>query len=181
MMNFDLTHHVQVAKVTKAHGIKGEIKIYPFSGNPESFALYKSLVLVDAKQNVAREIELVKSRTQGNVAVLTLAEITSRNDAEQLVDCEIWVSRDELPDLEEDEYYWNDFEGMEVFTREGMHLGRVSNLMATGAHDILIVSGGGGEYMIPVRDEFLVEYSVGEKRIVVDPPEGLLEINKREK
>jgi ribosomal 30S subunit maturation factor RimM len=53
--------------------------------------------------------------------------------------------------------------------------------MATGAHDLLIVSGGGGEYMIPVRDEFLVEYSVGEKRIVVDPPEGLLEINKREK
>lgn len=181
VLDLDLKHHVQVAKVTKAHGIRGQIKIYPFSGNPENFGLYKSLILFDSKQNIVREVELFSSRVQGNMAVLTLSGITSRNDAEELVGCEIWVSQDQLPDLDEDEYYWSDLEGMEVFTVKGELLGEVASLMSTGAHDILVVSEGEDEYLIPLRDEFLVEYSVEEKKIVVDPPEGLLEINKRVK
>ena len=179
MIVVDLTHHVQVATVTKAHGIKGEIKIYPFSGSPENFTLYTSLILVDKNKEAAKKIKLLNSRTQGNSAVVTLAGITSRSDAEELVGSEIWVSQNELPTLDEDEFYWNDFEGMEVFSRKGEYLGQVKSLIATGAHDILVVSGDEEEYLIPVRDEFVVEYSVEEKKIIIDPPEGLLEINKR--
>jgi 16S rRNA processing protein RimM len=177
-MNFDLTHHVQVAKASKPHGLKGEIKVYPFSENPENFKFYSSLVFVDPAAQDAREIKLLHSRSQGRMAVLTLSGVVSRNDADDLVDCEIWASRDDLPELADDEYYWNDFEGMEVYTAKDIHLGHVSSLMSTGAHDILVVSGRGAEYMIPVRDEFVVEINEADGKIIVDPPEGLLEINR---
>jgi 16S rRNA processing protein RimM len=170
---------VQVAKVTKAQGIKGEVKIYPFSSAPENFSLYRNLVFVDSSQKQVRKIELSHSRVHGNSAVLTLSGITNRNDAEQLIGCEIWIHQDELPELDEDEFYWHDFEGAEVFTVAGEYLGRVTSLMSTGAHDILVISGEGEEYMIPVRDEFLVEFNSDERRISVNPPEGLLDINKK--
>ncbi|MCK5196276.1 MAG: 16S rRNA processing protein RimM, partial [Desulfobulbaceae bacterium] len=83
-----------------------------------------------------------------------------------------------LPELAGEEYYWNDFEGMEVYTREGFDLGHVSSLMSTGAHDILVISGRGAEYMIPLREEFIVEINETDGKIIVDPPEGLLEINR---
>jgi 16S rRNA processing protein RimM len=180
-MNFDLTHHVKVAKVSKPHGIKGDIKVYPFSENPESFKLYSSLVFVDPVAQNAREIKLLHSRSQGRIAVLTLFGVVSRNDAEDLVGYEVWASKDDLPELTDDEYYWNDFEGMEVYTAKDIHLGHVASLMSTGAHDILIVSGRGAEYMIPVRDEFIVEINKADGKIIVDPPEGLLEINRARK
>lgn len=180
-MHFDLTHHVLVAKVTKPQGVKGEIRVYPYSDDPGNFEFYNRLVFVDPVRGSAREIKLSRSRTMGKVAVLTLLGVTSRNDAEELVNCEIWVSEDEFPELTDNEYYWNDFKGMEVYTINGLYLGQVASLMSTGAHDILVVSGKGQEYMIPVREEFLVEVNEAERKIVVDPPEGLLEINRNTK
>jgi len=180
-MNFDLTHHVLVAKVSKPHGIKGEIKVYPFSENPENFKFYSSLVFVDPAEKAAREVKLSRSRSQGRMAVLTLSGVASRNDAEDLVGCEVWASKDDLPELAGEEYYWNDFEGMEVYTQKGFDLGHVSSLMSTGAHDILVISGRGAEYMIPMREEFIVEINEADGKIIVDPPEGLLEINRNGK
>jgi len=177
-VNFDLTHHVHVAKVSKPHGIKGEVKVYPFSEDPESFKFYSSLVFVDPAEKDVREVRLLHSRSQGKLAVLTLSGVVSRNDAEDLVDCQVWASQDDLPELADDEYYWTDFVGMEVYTAKNIHLGHVASLMSTGAHDILVVSGRGAEYMIPVRDEFIVEINETNGKIIVDPPEGLLEINR---
>lgn len=164
--------------MSKPHGIRGEIKVYPFSEDPESFKFYSSLVFVDPVEKYAREIKLSHSRSQGRMAVLTLSGVGSRNDAEDLVDCEVWASKDDLPELADDEFYWNDFEGMEVYTVKDIYLGNVSSLMSTGAHDILIVSGRGAEYLIPVRDEFIIEINKADGKIIVDPPEGLLEINR---
>ena len=177
-IDFDLAHHVLVAKVSKAHGIKGEIKVYPFSDSAENFKFYSRLVFVNPQDSSVQEIKLLRSRTQGRIAVLSLYGITSRNDAEELVGREVWALEDEFPELMDDEYYWHDFEGMDVYTKSGEGLGQVSHLMATGAHDILVVVGKGAEYMIPVREEFIVDINEAEDRIVVDPPEGLLEINR---
>ena len=180
-MTFDQANYILLGKVTKPHGIKGQIKVYPFSEIPENFKFYPSLVLVHPVKKDAQELKVSHNLSQGKIAILSLAGVTSRNDAEELVGCEVWVAKEDLPELADGEYYWNDFQGMEVYTIKGDDLGHVSSLMSTGAHDILVIAGRGTEFMIPLREEFIVEINKADNKIIVDPPEGLLEINTKGK
>ena len=175
--HFPDENQVLVGKITKPHGIKGEVKAFPYSGIPENFSSYSVIFLICPQDHRVQEYEMRKSRTQGRLAVLKLAGIESRTGAESLAGCEIWVNRQEMAELDDDEFYWDDLVGMEVATDQGIELGKVRNLLSTGAHDILVIVGNGREYMIPLLDDFVVEVDQETGKIVVDPPEGLLEIN----
>jgi 16S rRNA processing protein RimM len=95
--------------------------------------------------------------------------VDDRDGAAALVGQDIYVARELLPPPGKDEYYWVDLEGLEVVTTEGMVLGRVSHLFATGANDVVVVRDGERERLIPfVQGVYVrsVELSVG--RMVVD-------------
>ncbi|OKY74456.1 MAG: 16S rRNA processing protein RimM [Desulfobulbaceae bacterium DB1] len=168
---------VLVGEIVKPHGIKGEVKVFCYSGQPGNFSSCKRILLETDDSAEKTSYGLGKIRSQGQFAVMALTGISSRDGAEALTGCKVWVTRDELPDLEDDEFYWQDLQGMEVITLQGQSLGRVANLLATGAHDILVIADRGKEYMIPAVDPFLVEIDHERHRIVVDAPDGLLEIN----
>ncbi|MDH3393334.1 MAG: ribosome maturation factor RimM, partial [Desulfobulbaceae bacterium] len=108
-------------------------------------------------------------------AILKFEGVDTCNDAEDLVGYEVWVAKDALPDLSEDEFYWHDFEGLKVVTEDGMELGSVTSLLAAGPYDILVVTGRGHEYMIPARNEFIAGRD-GDT-LIISPPDGLLDIN----
>jgi 16S rRNA processing protein RimM len=97
--------------------------------------------------------------------------------AEPLGGSEVWVDKHSLPDLPAGEYYWHDLIGLRVATEQGRQLGRVADLFATGGHDILVVTGTGQEYLIPLKKEFLLQVDVAAGVLTVAPPPGLLEIN----
>ncbi|MFH1218107.1 MAG: ribosome maturation factor RimM [Pseudomonadota bacterium] len=168
---------VQVGEIVKAQGIKGEVKILSYSAEPENFRYFREVLLETPDCSAKSWYGLDKSRSRGQFAIVALTGISSRNAAEGLTGCKVWVSRTELPDLDDDEFYWQDLQDMEVVTLQGQSLGRVTNLLATGAHDILIVADRGKEYMIPAVEPFVVEIDHERERIVVDAPDGLLEIN----
>ncbi len=169
---------VPIGKVSKPHGIKGEIKIYPYSGSVETLTSYCRFFL-SFSDNEGLWYEVEKSRSQGRVAVVALVGVYSRNDSESLVGYEVCVDIQEMPDIAQDEFYWNDIIGMSVTSADGKTLGKVKELMATGAHDIIVVRGEDGrEYMIPVVGSFIREVDKERRTIVVDLPDGLLEINK---
>lgn len=165
---------ILLGKITKPHGIRGEVKIYPYSGQPENFLDYRKVYIGPDGERVPYEVE--RSRVQGKTVILRLTGCTDRNTAETLVENEVWLDRDDLPELSEDEYYWADLEGKIVRTEEGRELGRVTGMLDSGAHDILSVTGAGHEYLIPMREEFIV--SIDEQEVVLRLPPGLLEINK---
>lgn len=173
-------NYVLIGRVNKPHGIKGELKITPFSDDPDKLAGYKTLFLTSAgKSGHLQKHHLLKVRNQVNYAVISLSGINSRDKAEELKGSSIWVARDELPLLSESEYYWYDFMGRDVFTRQGKYLGKVSNLISNGPHDVLVISEARGrEYMIPVCDDFVEDPDKEKDRIIVSPPEGLLDINE---
>lgn len=173
-------NYVLIGRVSKPHGIKGEVRITPFSGEAELLATYKALFLASADEGAdLQEHQVLKVRVQTDNAIVLLSGVNNRDEAEELRGSAVWVTRDELPVLSENEYYWHDFMGKDVFTGQGNYLGKVSNLISSGPQDLLVVSGEKGrEYMIPVCDDFVENPDKEKDRITVSPPEGLLDINE---
>lgn len=168
--------YLLVGTVSKAHGIKGEVKVYLYSEEPADFANYPDLILVDEKGK-EQPFTVDSFRPQGALALVHLHGLATRNDSEELVGREVWTKIEYLPPAEADEFYWHEMEGMQVVCEDGTKLGTVSSLLATGAHDVLVVTGQGREYLIPVTKEIIVGKDETTRTVTVAPPPGLLEMN----
>lgn len=166
---------VLLGKITKPHGIRGEVKVYPYSGEPDNLLNY-SLVLVAVDKDadlVPYRIE--RARVQKNSVLLQLENCTTRNDAEALVDCRLYVYEDELPEPDQDEYYLRDLEGKQMVTEQGQVIGRVTGILIGAGQDFARVKDGTQEHLIPLAPDFLV--TIDENEVRVSLPPGLLEIN----
>jgi 16S rRNA processing protein RimM len=166
---------VLLGKVTKPHGIRGEIKVYPYSGEPENFSQLHSVLL--AADELAEPVvyRVKRARVQKNCALLQLEGCETRNDAEKLVQSLLYVREQDLPELAEGEYYLRELEGKQIVTVDGRVLGRVSGIFNNGAQELARITDGKHEYVIPLVPEFLI--SIGENEVRVSLPPGLLEIN----
>jgi len=169
---------VMIGEVVKPHGIRGELKVYPFSEQPENFRKYKKIVLQKTAEEEPATYSIARSREQGKFVILQLVGIATREEAEALLGSRVWLDNSELPQLETDEYYWHQLKGLRVETETGVQLGKVAGLFSTAATDIMVVTGAGEEFMIPVKGDFIKEINSREGRVIVAPPPGLLEINK---
>ncbi len=173
----DTGDFILLGKVTRPHGIRGEVKVYPYSEQPENFLAYRKVFVVSGNNNEWIPYSIEKSRVQGRLVLLKLSGCATRNDAGELVDKEIWLRRDDLPEPADNEYYLLDFEGKQAVDDNGRILGTVTGIITTGAHDILAVTGDRQEYLIPVQESFIVRHD--KDRVVLSLPPGLLDINKR--
>ena len=175
MQDIDL---VMIGEVVKPHGVKGEVKAYLYSEKPENFKHYVKIVLQVPTEGGTDTYDIIASRVQGKFAILKLAGVGTREAAEKLLGSSIWLPKDDFPKLDSGEYYWHQLNGLTVFTDTGQELGQVVRLFNTTAHDIMVVAGGGHEYMIPVRDDIIRNIDEQAGEITVSPPPGLLEINE---
>lgn len=165
---------ILIGKVAKVHGLKGEIKVYPYSEQPENIKAYKNLVLVAKDGKRSNPIKIVQSRVQKKLAIVRLDSIKSREQAEALIGFGVLLDKAELPAIDKNSYYWQDIIGKNAITETGSLLGKVESLFNNGAQDILVIAGD-EEYLIPVTKEILIDIS--EEDIVINPPPGLLDIN----
>lgn len=168
--------HVLIGKVSKAQGLSGEVKITPFSGQANELFSYRSL-RVETRKGPSREYSVEYWRSQGNFAVAKFHEITDRDGAESLVGAELSVLRSQMPPLAPDEFYWHEIVGMRVVTDQGQELGVVTSLIATGAKDVMVITGRGHEYLIPLVQEMIVSQDDHAKTLVIAPMDGLLDLN----
>ena len=167
--------YLLVGKTTKPHGLRGEVKIYCYSGQPENFLEYKELTLCDLKGELTGPIAVTKSRVQGKTAVVKFASIGDRTAAESIEGYGVLLLKEHLPETAPGEYYWHQYEGKQLVEKDGTFIGTVKKIFNSGAQDILVVQTKNDEVLIPVIDNFIVEED--DARIVVELPPGLLEIN----
>jgi len=167
-----------IGEIVKPHGIRGEVKVYLFSEQPENIKQYKKIVLQEATDSRQETYSVIKSREQGKLAILQLEGVGTREGSEALQGSKIWVNKSNFPTLDSDEYYWHQLKGLVVMTETGQELGRVTKLFNTTAHDIMVVSGAGHEFMIPMKGDIIREIDDQGGKIIISPPPGLLEINK---
>ncbi|MBC8208278.1 MAG: 16S rRNA processing protein RimM [Desulfobulbaceae bacterium] len=173
--------HVLIGEIVKAHGIRGELKLLSYSGQPEAIGKYPQLTLVSRDGRITQACTIKRLRPQGHNAILTLNGIETRNQAEELVGQGVLVRKIDLASPQNDEYYWHQLQGLKVFTTTGRELGKISEIFSNGAHDLLVVTGGHGnksEYLIPMLANII--HSQNDKQLIIDPPPGLLEINNEE-
>lgn len=170
--------YVLIGIVAKAQGLHGEVAIRAFSDQPENFADYPTLRLVDKEGTLSPELKVETLRIHKGKATIKFDRVTDRGFAEKVVGMGVLVARELLPEPDEDEFYYQDLIEKTVITTDGTVVGKVKSLFSTGAQDVLVVDSGGSELLIPVTSEIV--RITDEQELVIDPPPGLLDINRED-
>ncbi len=158
---------VIMGRVAAAHGIRGWVKIQPYTEYIDSLLDYATW-WVGQEQGPWREITPEQSEVHGRTLVAQLPDCPDRNAAEKLKGLLIAVPRSSLPEQKGDEYYWSDLIGLSVVNEAGLTLGEVANLLETGANQVLSVSGDSGEILIPFVASAIKQVDMKHKIIRVD-------------
>ncbi|POF32884.1 ribosome maturation factor RimM [Roseibium marinum] len=162
---------VLMALIGAAHGIRGEVRVKPFGGDPLSFSDYGTLTTKDGK----RSFEVEHARVKKTVVITKFKGIADRNQAEELNGVELYIRRDQLPEPDEDEFYYSDLNGLTVIDQSGKMLGKVVSVQDFGAGDLLeIRPRRGGTFYVPFTREIVPEISLAEKRVTVVLPDDYL-------
>jgi len=169
---------VEVGRIVGAWGVKGAIKVLPYSSEPK--ALFSSRRWFIRPPVAARTVPLpallkiTGAREHGDGVVATAQEVPDRTAAEALKGALVFVARSSFPTAGSDEYYWVDLIGLEVVNREGQVLGTVSDLLDTGPHSVLRVAvpnpgpDDEAERMIPFVAAYVDDVDLKARRITVD-------------
>ncbi|MGM0982813.1 MAG: ribosome maturation factor RimM [Pseudomonadota bacterium] len=165
--------HVVLGKLTSPHGVKGWLKVYSYTSPMDGILDYASWMLRQGA--TMTRASLVQGRRHGKGLVVQLDGVNSREVAEALAGADILLPKDELPELDADEYYWHQLEGLRVVTREGLALGVIGFLFETGANDVLVVKGEVDEG-IEARER-LLPYLPGEVVLDVDLEGGVMTVD----
>jgi 16S rRNA processing protein RimM len=160
---------VRLGKVVRAVGLHGHLGV---AGTEGALAKLGAVALRrgEGEPEVRRILE---ARPQGRLWAMKVEGVADRAAAEAWVGAEVLVEREALGEAGEGRYFWADLEGLPVVTAAGEAVGKVTGLYATGAADVLVVTGERGERLVPLAP--YVEIDLEGRRIVVDPPEGLLD------
>ncbi|MER8768710.1 ribosome maturation factor RimM [Mesorhizobium sp. M0960] len=164
---------VQMAVIGAAHGIKGELRVKSFTGDPLALADYGPLYARDG-----RAFQIVDIRPANTVVVVRFKGVSDRNAAEALAGTELFVDRSVLPDEgEEDEFYHADLVGLEVKDDTGAVIGKVVAVHNFGGGDILDVTLAGRKgVLIPFTQAAVPEVSIAGGFVRIDPAAaGLVE------
>lgn len=166
--------------ITGAMGIKGEVRIKPFTATPGGIAAYGKVRNEDG--SLRFKIKRTRPIKQGLAA--KFEGINDRNAAEALKGTMLYVTRAQLPDdMEEDEFYYTDLIGLDVESVDGSHLGTVSAVHDFGAGDLLEValSETTKTVLIPFTKDAVPLVDLGGGKVVIDPPDGLMPEPKEDK
>lgn len=157
--------YVIVGRFGGPYGVHGWIRVSSFTDPPGNLLLYEPWHVERNGQWQPYHPVEVRPHQQGFIACY--ADIPDRSMAAELTGRFIAVSRDCLPALDAEEYYWRDLEGLEVWNR-GVRVGVVDHLIETGSNSVLAVRGGSGETLIPFLSQFVVSVDLAQGRIDVD-------------
>lgn len=163
----------QVGVITSPHGVQGEVKVFPTTDDPKRFKRLKEVILTLRTEERKAEIEQVKFLKQ--MVILKLRGVDSRDEAEKLRQCSLYVPREQAVLLQKDEYFIADLLGMKVLDEEEKELGLLQDVLQTGANDVYVIRmTDGRELLLPAIRECILEVRVEEGFMKVHVLEGLL-------
>ena len=167
-----------VGRIARAHGIRGQVIVNPETDFPaERFRPGAELFI--QRGGKVEPVTVAAARFHGGRPIIALNGVASVNDAEGLAGLELRVPAGWLPLLPSGTYYRHDLIGCRVETTAGELVGIVEDVEgAIGGNRLVVTDAGGAEVLIPLATEICPVIDPAAKRIVVDPPEGLLEANR---
>ena len=168
-----INDYLRIGVITAPHGVRGEVKVFPTTDEPERFEELKNVWLYNGKSYVSLDIESVKYFK--NMVILKVKQIPDRNEAEKYRSKELYVDREHALPLEEDEYYICDIIGAKVITDTEEEFGTLTDVLQTGANDVYVVKmKDGNEVLLPVIKECVLDVDVENGIVKVHIMPGLV-------
>lgn len=163
--------YLEAGKIVTTHGIKGEVKIMPYTDYPELLCDFERLFIGKNHE----EIIVERSRAFKGMVIAKLEGINTPEDAAKLRNKLLYMHRDDL-DLDEDTYFIQDLIGIEVSDADsGFLYGKIADVMQTGANDVYVIKGDDREYLVPAIPEVVISTDIDENIMTIRPLKGLFE------
>ena len=167
---------VVIGEIARAHGLRGELRVTPLTDHPERFERVTACVLWDVARDRREPRRITAARRQGDAVLVSLEGCESVEDASALVGRLVALPEAEALPLAPGQFYPWQLAGCRVLTEDGREVGRVTGVERGGAQDRWVVAGEGREHLIPAVREIVLDVDLAARRVVIRPPEGLLEL-----
>jgi 16S rRNA processing protein RimM len=167
---------VVIGEIARPHGLHGEMRVTPLTDHPERFEAVTDCVLWDPARDTRQRCRITRARRQGAAVLLSLAGCDTIEAAGALVGRLVALPEAEALPLPPGQFYPWQLEGCRVLTEDGREVGRVTRVEQSAAQDLWVVSDGAREWLIPAVAEIVLEVDVAGGRVVIRPPDGLLEL-----
>lgn len=165
---------ITIGEIVNTQGNRGEVRVLPLTDFPDRFNNLKELFILKGTERLVYHISTVRSHKR--FVVIKFAEVKDMNDGEKLKGCLIQITMDMLEPLPEGHYYIFQLIGLEVFETSGELLGRLDNVLKTGANDVYVIKPPSGkDILIPALKTVVKEIDIEANRMLVELPEGLLD------
>lgn len=163
-----MTKFTLVGKVINTHGIKGGLKVFPYTFDPKRYEEYKKIFLGEDKL----EAKISSIQYQNNIVIIYLDGYKDINEVSKFVDLLIFIDRSEEAKLKEGSYYIDDLRGLKVFNTQQELLGVLKDVLVGYKNDVFVVRTENKEVLVPAVKEFIKKIDIKEK-IIIEPIKGM--------
>lgn len=169
----DKLTHFRIGQIVNTQGLKGEVKVYPYVDDIHRFDQLEGFYL---DKNFNKEFEVERVRYKGKMVIMKIKDIDTIELAEKIKSKNIYISREDSVDLDEDEFFIADLIGIDVFAVDGEKVGALKDVLQYSANDVYVVKGDNDkEYLIPSLIKFVPEIDIKENKMIIDPIKGMLD------
>jgi 16S rRNA processing protein RimM len=166
---------IAFGKISKVHGLAGEVKFLPFSGQLDNISTLERIIVYKLPGGPPLELKIIKRSFHKGSAILKLEGVNSIDDARMLVGNHVYIEASDLRVLDDDEFYWFDLIGLETFTDDGQYIGVVDSLIDRSLQSLLVVKNNSKEYLIPLTEPIVKDIDLEQSKIIISPINGLLD------
>lgn len=162
---------LEAGKIVTTHGIRGEVKVMPYTDTPELLCEFDRLFIGKNRD----EINVTRARVFKSTVIMKLEGIDTPEAAEKLRNKLLYMHRDDL-ELDDDTYFIQDLIGLEVSDADsGKVYGKIADVMQTGANDVYVIKGDDREYLVPAIADVVVSTDIDGGTMTIRPLEGLFD------
>lgn len=165
--------YIIVGKIINSHGIKGEVKVYPLTDNLDRFNDLKNAYIGEEKI----KLQLEKVKYHKNLAIIKFKEYSDINEILKFKDEFIYVDDEEKVILPKDHFFIHDLLKSQVFDTESKLIGTLVDILQGPSNDVYVIKNieENKEYLIPAVKHFVIDVNIIDKKIVINPIEGMIE------
>ena len=166
---------LKVGKIVNTHSLKGEVKVISSTDFEEERFKKGSKLLITRGNQLIREVVVQSYRNHKNFLLVKFEGIDSVEEAEKLKNLQIKIDSDEVGELEENEFYFHQIIGCEVFDENDRNLGEIIDILTPGANDVWVIKGEEGkEILIPYIEDVVKQIDITNKKVSIEVMEGLI-------
>ena len=167
---------LKVGKIVNTHSLKGEVKVISSTDFEEERFKKGSKLLITRGNQLIREVIVESYRNHKNFLLVKFEGIDSVEEAEKLKNLQIKIDSDEVGELEENEFYFHEIIGCQVFDENDRNLGEIINILTPGANDVWVIKGEKGkEILIPYIEDVVKQIDIINKKVNIEVMEGLID------